>query len=837
MFRRYVHPVAKENTTEDLQRYLDNLSSISEQLASDTSWLAKKMCGQPSPGDVQGDDDEVDTIVKNAHADIPYNIVRVKPYIFCDCNSVSGLKKKQRSTKGKQTKLERIEHAIANSSVHLFQWDETISAYRKLQLNYKKLEKSMLDNGGSDVFGSWASWGNIFSLKEEQAQFDQKKSDFDLADIFEETTPESISGGTVIPRGVCRNILNIARLRRHGDGGEDHKLVALNSFIMRLEAEGAAVEGRPELTCVTESYYSTADYARVIAMGVSMQKQSGVTRSESYRGHAIDVDQDDCYGRLFFNALERESIYNDDEYLMVKLSTVFHSNWRSCLAAYRGCEPAGAKTAILCVRFGSVPHEDIPFLRLLASQVRKGAMALLALPKYARFNMLYTDRKKPDFSRLAAILSFDEAANTQRVADELASINSVPYVWMFDGAVFSCESGCQFLRICDKLEHLSIQLNIGLSVKPWEGDNIRGPTLTHVAKLLIRAGSYDTNAVQPKLPGRGQCLLDAIRCIGADAAPLLGDDGPFSVWDFNNLQQSSQPVSEVVYLKHFHHRDLPVFGPADLEHRVPTSFVCHDADTAHFFAITISVEDDLVHVYDGEVGVRLHSDINTFMEGIDPMPLTFYALVHETDQSFEDDVYKLQGGGGTYHVGSHLEALPSDDQMTRVVGDTEVRYTGVQNCVYCKSSKLTVHGWRSAQATVWDGRDWNIITHGSKRCNTCRRYYKLNYVSRNKTRCNTLSNPADSAVLLVNDYIGFEYGYLAHLWNRVCRNNVSLGGEACSIMLSKPMPVGNRNMVRTRRRNAAIANTKHVRRLRDTLVTALFSYLRLWNGDNDFDVR
>ena len=130
-------------------------------------------------------------------------------------------------------------------------------------------------------------------------------------------------------------------------------------------------------------------------MGVSMQKQSGVTRSESYRGHAIDVDQDDCYGRLFFNALERESIYNDDEYLMVKLSTVFHSNWRSCLAAYRGCEPAGAKTAILCVRFGSVPHEDIPFLRLLASQVRKGAMALLALPKYARFNMLYTDRKNP----------------------------------------------------------------------------------------------------------------------------------------------------------------------------------------------------------------------------------------------------------------------------------------------------------------------------------------------------------------------------------------------------------------------------------------------------------
>ena len=144
------------------------------------------------------------------------------------------MKKKQRSTKGKQTKLERIEHAIANSSVHLFQWDETISAYRKLQLNYKKLEKSMLDNGGSDVFGSWASWGNIFSLKEEQAQFDQKKSDFDLADIFEETTPESISGGTVIPRGVCRNILNIARLRRHGDGGEDHKLVALNRFIMRL---------------------------------------------------------------------------------------------------------------------------------------------------------------------------------------------------------------------------------------------------------------------------------------------------------------------------------------------------------------------------------------------------------------------------------------------------------------------------------------------------------------------------------------------------------------------------------------------------------------------------
>ena len=84
-----------------------------------------------------------------------------------------------------------------------------------------------------------------------------------------------------------------------------------------------------ELVTIHENYTTPQHYGRLIARNANMQHQTTQARSAAYRGHAVDVDQDDCYGRLLYNELVEEGLYSDEEFLMVKLSTIHHKKWRA----------------------------------------------------------------------------------------------------------------------------------------------------------------------------------------------------------------------------------------------------------------------------------------------------------------------------------------------------------------------------------------------------------------------------------------------------------------------------------------------------------------------------
>eukprot|EP00973_Karenia_brevis_P028021 3858402-Karenia_brevis.AAC.1 len=59
-FKDYVWTVGLDHTTQEIQHSFDNLHSISPQLAADTKWVAKVMCGMEPRGDglfKQPDDD------------------------------------------------------------------------------------------------------------------------------------------------------------------------------------------------------------------------------------------------------------------------------------------------------------------------------------------------------------------------------------------------------------------------------------------------------------------------------------------------------------------------------------------------------------------------------------------------------------------------------------------------------------------------------------------------------------------------------------------------------------------------------------------------------------
>eukprot|EP00973_Karenia_brevis_P070624 9818947-Karenia_brevis.AAC.1 len=90
-----------------------------------------------------------------------------------------------------------------------------------------------------------------------------------------------------------------------------------------------------------------------------MQKCEKLVRAAAYSGHAVDVDINDCYGRLLLLSLQEEHLYSEQEHLLIALSTLHYRKWRLALARYMGVDVQQSKQEILCIRFGSVSYTHL----------------------------------------------------------------------------------------------------------------------------------------------------------------------------------------------------------------------------------------------------------------------------------------------------------------------------------------------------------------------------------------------------------------------------------------------------------------------------------------------
>ena len=334
----------------------------------------------------------------------------------------------------------------------------------------------MAANGGETAFGTWEDWGDVLALRAEQGDLRSMMTASYLNSCFvehDDDEPPEPPGNAAAsaPRALC-NVVNLEQMADRLTDGDDKRLPYLAQLVTHIGRVGTACVDNPLLKQYNEGYYLKQGYGRLLARALAMQKSSSGTRSAAYRGHAIDVDQDDCHGRLLYNELVTNGLYNDDEYLMVKLSTLHHEGWISALADILGVDLKSAKREIIVVRYGSVPRHDVPWLRKLSQQVLRAATALLRLPQYAHLNRMYGGRPNPLFSRLAALLSHPEASNLERIAEGLSQVGSVPYCWMFDGGVFSCTPPYRRILVIDKLAELSEELQVDISIKPFDGEDI-----------------------------------------------------------------------------------------------------------------------------------------------------------------------------------------------------------------------------------------------------------------------------------------------------------------------------------------------------------------------------
>jgi hypothetical protein len=74
-------------------------------------------------------------------------------------------------TKGKKTRLQVFDDALEATKYNVFRKDFASNGYHKLMFGFKKTQKLMEELGGEEVFGSWQMWGNTFTFRDEQKDF------------------------------------------------------------------------------------------------------------------------------------------------------------------------------------------------------------------------------------------------------------------------------------------------------------------------------------------------------------------------------------------------------------------------------------------------------------------------------------------------------------------------------------------------------------------------------------------------------------------------------------------------------------------------------------------
>ena len=230
-------------------------------------------------------------------------------------------------------------------------------------------------------------------------------------------------------------------------------------------------------------------------------------------------------------------------------------------------------------------------------------------------------------------------------------MQSNPFCWVFDGAVFSCSPPFQYVLIKEKLLELSLQLDIGLSIKPWKIG--RAPLFTKIATELIKNHKY--NVAAPLRCQTGKCLYNSVSYLKPGHTHSSCDElGPHTIWDFNNQIFASQHAGSYLYLRHMSHAEVENYLNCEEQVMEPLELICHTEvdEQGHFFAADVWKSLNNIRVLDGEVGVELTSDIQTFLTC--STDITFFCLVETDDRqqcigseemSESDDIYKLQGCG------------------------------------------------------------------------------------------------------------------------------------------------------------------------------------------------
>lgn len=456
------------------------------------------------------------------------NNTSVKPYVLSSLGCIPGLKKTGPSAKGKRTKLQNFEEAMSKTSLPLFLWDEANREYKRMLVDYEKLSAAHEKYGGAQVFGDWSSWGEVLTLRAQQTENRAKvrldSLDRFFEDLWKQPTDNRRKSAAHkwVEDFVLKAVVNERQLLRHAEsaGEEDGSLVKLMQDIAQASEAQPDQEG---FAIFPERYLTKAVYGRSFAENfqASLQGQGSAVMNAAFCGHSMDVDMKDCYGRILLRLLRRHGIFNEEKHGFIRLSTENITAWRQAVADVLGISLDDAKTEILRVRFGGCARADIPFLRVLASQIDTAVDELLQLQEYNWVSAEYGDRLNPKYSRLAAIMSFEERQLMTQIKEALADAGCPLYCHKHDGGIFGACPAYKRLHALDAMQILSHELGVDVVHKPFVHD-AKYPFASIPAALVREGKMVDDAGPLAHLHGKSMCLYNAVSFLDPDSCQTIG---------------------------------------------------------------------------------------------------------------------------------------------------------------------------------------------------------------------------------------------------------------------------------------------------------------------------
>ena len=639
--REWCIPFFKQTSQQECLRMINYLEDMDSSLAQDRDWLAARLSGgsAPPPDDIADMTDQANQLVAAVHAETPWHRV-IRACLLHKCECLPG---EISSTKNKRTKLFNFfnfTEAVDSATSILFKQVDA-ACFHKLLVDWPRLVAAMQREGGDEVFGNWKTWGNAFDILRKQERWDGAAFDMEKSAISAHSNgaPDIAS---MSYRVVCTltETVDLDALMRYAGTCTNRRPERLARYVQR-HVEQEVCEG--SLSTINVEYYRKPPSVRLLARGPAGQKLTREACSIAFGSHCAEIDAECCHPRLLQKKLMDLNLWTDEKFPMLDRFVKHFRHWRVGLAMYQDYSIQDAKIELIRIFYGGKPTIEAPFLLKLGDEVQEAARSLLRHSCAADLVNMYTDRRNPEFSRLSALLSKDEAAMLDKA--RLVTAENMQ-VLIFDGGLVRDDSVAAEVAIM-KAVASNHQHGVPLSGKTWSRDS------TTVAQVFLRSEHVACKDCPHMIQRYGNCLLNAIASANSDCA-LSGwepdlDSPAFDLSaEFNtSMIYDSQRDSDATYrLVHENTADLQFYA------KKSGQWICHQQlskTDGHWCAVCFT-SDWKVHILDPAAGsVMLSIQLDRLSAILPDMVslLTWFRLakvLHEENLQM-DGPYALRGAG------------------------------------------------------------------------------------------------------------------------------------------------------------------------------------------------
>ncbi|CAE6915818.1 unnamed protein product [Symbiodinium sp. CCMP2592] len=370
------------------------------------------------------------------------------------------------------------------------------------------------------------------------------------------------------------------------------------------------------------------------------QKLTREARDAAFGSFCAEVDVACCHPRLLVARLQKCGFWDPRKFVMLSLFTENYRAWRKCLADYTQETMDFGKKELIRVFYGGRPSVEAPFLLKLCDEVQRAADLLLGHGSAKTWSTLYADRRNPEFSRLSAMLSFDEAELLEKI---IAPFGNRVNVLIFDGAYIRCDGFYHELEIAKMCETVSDDLH-EVEIKSWPRNSVN----MGFTRLLLRKGAVPESGDRALL--HGNCLVHAMLALFDDLDPcffdkLVVDETGLSAARLNDYMRdnASDGIASGMTLVSKQTMDAQESGMS--------KWMCLELigdEEYHWWGVLFPETGGVLIADSRTGGCMLWASIQTFMEGVDTATNLYYFQVLHIDTSTElpnGAEYHLSGKG------------------------------------------------------------------------------------------------------------------------------------------------------------------------------------------------